>query len=89
MWNIKYCGSWNYRPQAESLSAEINNKLLDTCEIEEGETGQFELFRSGESFIRAGHGKFITYKDIIEKLYPDELVAPIWIWTNYGMVGKK
>ena len=89
MWNIKYCGSWNYRPQAESLSAEINNKLLDTCEIEEGETGQFELFRSGESFIKAGHGKFITYKEVIEKLYPDELVAPIWIWTNYGIVGKK
>ena len=77
MWNIKYCGSWNYRPQAESLSAEINNKLLDTCEIEEGETGQFDLFRSGESFIKAGHGKFITYNEIIEKLYPDELVAPI------------
>ena len=76
-WLIKYCGQWNYKPQAESLSAEINNKLLDTCEIEEGETGQFELFRSGESFIKAGHGKFITYNEIIEKLYPDELVAPI------------
>ena len=70
MWNIKYCGSWNYRPQAESLSADINNRLLDTCEIEQGDTGQFELFRSGESFIKAGHGKFITIDlpSIIESL---------------------
>ena len=66
MWNIKYCGSWNYRPQAESLSADINNRLLDTCEIEQGDTGQFELFRSGESFLKAGHGKFITITHIVD-----------------------
>ena len=68
MWTIKYCGSWNYRPQAESLSAAINNTLPDTCEIEEGETGQFELFRSGESFMSAGHGKFFDIEDVKEKM---------------------
>ena len=68
MWTIKYCGSWNYRPQATSLSAAINNTLPDTCEIEEGETGQFELFRSGESFMSAGHGKFFDIEDVKEKM---------------------
>ena len=68
MYLIKYCGAWNYRPQAESLSAAINNSLPDTCEIREGETGQFELFRSGESFMKAGHGKFFTIEDVKEKL---------------------
>ena len=37
MWTIKYCGSWNYRPQAEGLSAEINSKFYETCEIEVGD----------------------------------------------------
>ena len=68
MWTIKYCGSWNYRPQAESLSAEINSKHYETCEIIEGDTGQFELFRSGESFLKAGHGKFFGIEDVEEKL---------------------
>ena len=51
MWTIKYCGSWNYRPQAEGLSAEINSKYYETCEIEQGDTGQFEIFKSGESIL--------------------------------------
>ena len=68
MWVIKYCGSWNYRPQATSLSAAINNTLPDTCEIEEGSTGQFELFLSGESFMSAGHGKFFNIEDVREKM---------------------
>ena len=68
MWKIKYCGSWNYRPQATSLSATINSLFPDTCEIEEGETGQFELFRSGESFMSAGHGKFFDIEDVKEKM---------------------
>ena len=68
MYTIKYCGAWNYRPQAESLSAAINNTLPDTCEIEEGETGQFELFKSGESFIKAGHGKFFDIEDVLAEL---------------------
>ena len=68
MWVIKYCGSWNYRPQATSLSAAINSLFPDTSEIEEGETGQFELFRSGESFMKAGHGKFFDLEDVKEKL---------------------
>ena len=68
MFTIKYCGSWNYRPQATSLSAAINNTLPDTCEIEEGETGQFELFMSGESFLKAGHGKFFGIEEVKEKM---------------------
>ena len=68
MFTIKYCGSWNYRPQATSLSAAIINTLPDTCEIEEGETGQFELFKSGESFIKAGHGKFFDIEDVLVEL---------------------
>ena len=87
MFTIKYCGSWNYRPQAESLSADINNRLLDTCEIEQGDTGQFELFRSGESFLKAGHGKFITIGEVMEKLNTEDSVAPIR--TNYGIRGMK
>ena len=68
MWTVKYCGQWNYRPQAESLSAAINNSFPDTCEIEEGETGQFELFMSGESFLKAGHGKFFGIEEVKEKM---------------------
>ena len=47
------------------MSAAINNTLADTCEIEEGETGQFELFLSGESFMKAGHGKFFGIEDCL------------------------
>ena len=68
MFLIKYCGQWNYRPQATSLSAAINNTLPDTCEIEEGETGQFELFMSGESFLKAGHGKFFGIEEVKQKM---------------------
>ena len=68
MWVIKYCSSWNYRPQAERLSATINSLFPDTSEIEQGETGQFELFRSGESFMKAGHGKFFDLEDVKKKL---------------------
>ena len=50
------------------MSAAINNTLPDTCEIEEGETGQFELFKSGESFIKAGHGKFFDIEDVLAEL---------------------
>ena len=50
------------------MSAAINNTLPDTCEIEEGETGQFELFKSGESFIKAGHGKFFGIEDVLAEL---------------------
>ena len=40
----------------------------DTSEIKEGETGQFELFRSGESFMKGGHGKFFDLEDVKKKL---------------------
>ena len=40
----------------------------DTSEIEEGKTGQFELFWNGESFMKAGHGKFFDLGDVKKKL---------------------
>ena len=40
----------------------------DTSEIEEGEKGQFELFQSGVSFMKAGHGKFFDLEDVKEKM---------------------
>ena len=70
MWNIKYCGSWGYRPQAERLSASINNMLPDTCQIEEGSKGQYELFRNGESFLNGEElsEKFFSLEDVKTKL---------------------
>ena len=72
MFTIKYCSS--YYPQAISLSAKINSIVLDTCEIEEGEKGQFEVFRSGELFLsKEDMGRFPTKEDVddmIEKLEP-------------------
>ena len=40
----------------------------DTCEIEEGKKGQFELFQNGESFMKAGDGKFFDLENVKEKL---------------------
>ena len=63
MFTIKYCSS--YYPQAISLSAKINSMVLDTCEIEEGERGQFEVFRSGELFLsKEDMGRFPTVEDV-------------------------
>ena len=71
MWIIKYCSSWNYRPQAESLSVEMNNAGLPTT-YEEGETGQFELFKDNASYmkedVRDGIPKFFTLEDVERKL---------------------
>ena len=58
------------------MSAAINNMFPDTSGIEEGETGQFELFRNGESFMKAGHGKFFDLEDVKEKLA--EVGTPIF-----------
>ena len=70
-WKIKYCGAWNYKPQAESLSAEMNEAGLSTT-IEEGSNGQFELFQSYQdewvSYMKEGHGTFFTLLDIERKL---------------------
>ena len=69
-WMIKYCGSWNYKPEAESLSAEMKELGFNVM-IEEGGTGQFELFRwavGWDSYMKAGHGKFFTLRDVEEKL---------------------
>ena len=71
MFKIKYCGSWNYKPQAESLSVDMNNAGLHTT-IEEGETGQFELFKDYTSYMREdardGIPKFFTLEDIERRL---------------------
>ena len=65
MFVIKDCSLWNYRPQAESLSAAINNHVLDTCEIQEGSKGQFDVFRNGEIFLsKAAMGRFPTKEDV-------------------------
>ena len=53
MWTVKFWNSSVYRTQAEYISAQINLHLPDTCEIEEGEEGQFEIFHSGELFMKA------------------------------------
>jgi len=47
------------------LSAHINSNVLDTCEIEEGERGQFDIFRSGELFLsKEDMGRFPTKEDV-------------------------
>ena len=79
-WMIKYCGSWNYKPQAESLSAEMKTLGFNVI-IQEGETGQFELFshkgtnynfnsENWTSFMKEGEGipKFFTLHDVEKKL---------------------
>ena len=70
MWKIKYCGSWNYIPQATSLSAEINSKYYETCEIEnDGDNRQFEIFKSGISILsKKEFGDFFTIEDVKKKL---------------------
>ena len=69
MWTIKYCGLWNYYPQAASLSAKINLHHYETCEIEEGDNGQFEIFKSGKSILsKKDHGGFFTIEDVKKKL---------------------
>ena len=71
MWIIKYCGSWNYKPQAESLSVDMNNAGLTTT-YEEGETGQFELFKDNASYmkedVRDDIPKFFTLEDVERRL---------------------
>jgi len=46
------------------------NELGLTTTIEEGETGQFELFRSETSYMKEGAGisKFFTLADVEKKL---------------------
>ena len=69
MWTIKYCGVWNYRPQAEGLSAEINSKYYETCEIEVGDNGKFEIFKSGVAILsKKEFGDFFTIEDVKKKL---------------------
>ena len=44
--------------------------LPDTCQIEEGSKGQYELFRNGESFLNGEElsEKFFNLEDVKTKL---------------------
>jgi len=51
------------------LSAHINSNVLDTCEIEVGERGQFDIFRNGELFLsKEDMGSFPTKEDVDEMI---------------------
>jgi len=54
--------------------------LPDTCQVEEGTKGQFELFRNGESFLNGADlsEKFFSLEDVKKKLAIHELQ----IFTN-------
>ena len=73
------------------MSAEINSKYYETCEIEEGETGQFEIFKSGKSILsKKDHGDFFTLEDVKEKLEEmnDILKGNMEAHRNHQRVGK-
>lgn len=54
------------------MSAQINLHHYETCEIEEGDKGQFEIFKSGQPILsKKDHGDFFTIEDVKKKL--DEL----------------
>ena len=47
------------------MSAHINSNIMDTCEIEKGERGQFDIFRNGELFLsKEDMGRFPTKEDV-------------------------
>jgi len=51
------------------LSAHINSNVMDTCEIEGGENGQFDIFRNGELFLsKEDMGRFPTKEDVDEMI---------------------
>ena len=51
------------------MSAKINLHHYETCEIEEGDNGQFEIFKSGRSILsKKDHGDFFTIEDVEKKL---------------------
>ena len=51
------------------MSAQINLHHYETCDIEEGDNGQFEIFKSGKSILsKKDHGDFFTIEDVKKKL---------------------
>ena len=47
------------------MSAHINSNIMDTCGIEGGEKGQFDVFRNGELFLsKEDMGRFPTKEDV-------------------------
>jgi len=70
MWTIKFCGR-NYRPQAESLTVDMNNAGLHTTYVE-GDKNQFELFKDNASYMKEegcdGIPKFFTLEDVERRL---------------------
>ena len=81
MYKIKYCVSWIYKPQAESLAVEMNNHGFATT-IEEGATGEFSLWEGTAYNIKsAGHGVFFNFEDV-EELLKDHKRNQWRIWTK-------
>ena len=54
--------------------------LPDTCQVEEGTKGQYELFRNGESFLNGADlsEKFFSLEDVKKRL----AIAELQIFTN-------
>ena len=51
------------------MSAQINLHHYETCDIEEGDNGQFEIFKSGKSnLLKKDHADFFTIEDVKKKL---------------------
>ena len=51
------------------MSAKINLHHYETCDIEECDNGQFEIFKSGRSILsKKDHGDFFTIEDVEKKL---------------------
>ena len=51
------------------MSAQINLHHYETCEMEVGDNGQFEIFKSGKSILsKKDHGDFFTIEDVKKKL---------------------
>ena len=47
------------------MSAHINSNVMDTCEIEGGEKGQFDIFSNGELFLsKEDMGRLPTKEDV-------------------------
>ena len=82
MYLIKYCSRWNYRPRAEALSAKINQTILDTCEIEYGAPGQFDVFRNGELVASKDKlDRFVTINDIVKERQKSSYLE--WVKCRY------
>ena len=53
---IEYCVQWNYRPEADRVSAEISELENVTVELIDGKGGIFEVRRDGELLWKKERG---------------------------------